>query len=87
MMQLKHDLRAIPKIANSKPKNLLPKMEEKFEREESSKVALMAAKILMFSRNVEIDKIAEALGGRKDEQTKLLLREYCSLIDYSDCKL
>jgi hypothetical protein len=34
---------------------------------ESSKVALMTAKILMFSRSVEIDKIAEALGGRKDE--------------------
>lgn len=54
---------------------------------ESSKVALMTAKILMFSRSVEIDKIAEALGGRKDEQTKLLLRNYCSLIDYRECKL
>jgi hypothetical protein len=50
MMQLKHNLRIIPKIANSKPKNLLPKMQEKFEMEESSKVAVMTAKILMFSR-------------------------------------
>lgn len=42
-------------------------MQEKFEMDESSKVAVMTAKILMFSRQVGIDKIAEALGGRKDE--------------------
>ena len=46
----------------------------------------MTAKILMYSRQVEIDKIAECLGGKSDA-SKMVLSNYCSLFDFKDCKI
>lgn len=62
-------------------------MEEKFESAENpQKVALMASKILMYSRKVDIDKIAEVIGGKTEQANKVLLG-YLELQNYRNCKI
>ena len=70
----------IAKAANDKPKAFFKKISENFD--EGSR-ALVAGKVLLHSRNVEIDKIAEVIGGK--EQVALdCLAAFLERQDYSD---
>lgn len=45
-----------------------------------------AAKVLLYSRRVKIDCIAEIIGG-KDAKSQAVLLEYLERIDYKDCNI
>lgn len=63
MCERKNLARGLAKAVNEKPKVFIKKVQESFEKENQ---ASCAAKVLLYSRQVEMDKIAENLGG-KDE--------------------
>ena len=46
----------------------------------------IAAKVLLNSRRVSLDKIAEIIGG-KDDNAKQCLEQYLERQDYADCNL
>ena len=46
----------------------------------------LAAKVLLNSRRVSLDKIAEIIGG-KDDRAKQVLEEYLERQDYAECNL
>jgi Sec7-like guanine-nucleotide exchange factor len=46
----------------------------------------VAAKVLLYSRKILIDKIAETIGG-KDDKSKNLLNAYLDRLDYKDCNI
>lgn len=54
--------RDIARAANDKPKAFFKKISENFEPDSRAQVA---GKVLLHSRNVEIDKIAEVIGGKE----------------------
>lgn len=47
---------------------------------------VVAAKVLLYSRRVQIDSIAETIGG-KDAKSGSVLLEYLERIDYRDCNV
>jgi len=46
----------------------------------------IAAKILLYSRDIQIDKIAEIIGG-KDERAKIILHTYLESLDYRESNI
>lgn len=80
MQERKQLGRNLAKKVNEKPKAFMKLVSESYEAEEQAKVA---AKVLMYSRSVEMDKIAENLGG-KDEIYKAVFEQYLLMQDYSD---
>lgn len=80
MQERKQLARNLAKKVNEKPKAFMKLVSESYEAEEQAKVA---AKVLMYSRSVEMDKIAENLGG-KDEIHKAVFEQYLQMQDYSD---
>jgi len=62
-------------------------MEEKFESVDNpEKVAVYASKILMYSRKMDIGKIAEVLGG-KGETAKKVLEGYVAIQNFRGNKI
>ncbi len=61
--------------ANDKPKKFYSKIDEAFAQIDEEIPARVAAKVLLHSRRVEIDKIAETFGG-KDDKSKRCLEQY-----------
>lgn len=80
MQQRKQLAKNLASKVNEKPKAFMKLISESFVQEDQAKVA---AKVLMYSRSVEMDKIAECLGG-KDEIHKQVFDEYLLRQDYSD---
>ncbi len=84
MVKDKRKVRALAKLANEKPKAFMKNIAQKFPAvTDLEERAGIASKVLFYSRMVNIDFIAEALGG-KDEQAKLLMDAYLSKIDFSE---
>jgi hypothetical protein len=83
MLDMKNQLKRMPYLANTNPKVFLKKMEEKFDEE---KIAVYASKILMYSRKMDIGKIAEVLGG-KSENAKKVLKGYVAIQNFRNNKI
>lgn len=80
MIERKQIVKSLAKKVNIKEKQFFGLINENFEEESR---ACAAAKVLMYSRQVEIDKIAECLGG-KEEHHKKCFDEYLQRQDYRD---
>jgi len=65
--------------ANDKPKRFYAKIEESYPDEAQAKVA---SKVLLYSRRLQIDKIAETFGG-KDDKSKKTLEAYLQRQDFT----
>jgi Sec7-like guanine-nucleotide exchange factor len=46
----------------------------------------VGAKVLLYSRQIEMDKIAECLGG-KDDLSKQVMDQYLEMQDYEACQI
>lgn len=75
MLAMKNKARNIAKKANIKPKTFFQAIEETFEGLTQLQQCKLAAKVLLNSRRVSLDKIAEIIGG-KDDRSKQCLEEY-----------
>jgi len=75
MLAMKNKARNIAKKANIKPKAFFQAIEETFEGLNQVQQCKLAAKVLLNSRRVSLDKIAEIIGG-KDDRSKQCLEEY-----------
>ena len=75
----KNLVKRLSKAANEKPKAFFKQISEGFD---SDSVAQVAAKVLLYSRLVDIDKIAECIGGKEDIH-KQCLAAYLASQDYS----
>ena len=75
MLAQKKKARHISTKANEKPKAFFAALDSSFEGVSQSMSANLAAKILINSRRVSLDKIAEIIGG-KDDRSKELLEAY-----------
>ena len=60
----------LAKEANIKYKTFLQKLEDLYSYIDEQSVPLVASKILLYHRDLQIDKIAEIIGG-KDERAKV----------------
>lgn len=74
----KTEIKEFVAAANDKPKRFYAKIEEAYPDEVSAKVA---SKLLLYSRRIKIDKIAETFGG-KDDKSKQTLEAYLQRQDY-----
>ena len=79
MTERKQLARQLAKVANEKPKTFNKLLQDSFVGEAR---AIAGAKVLLYSRLIVIDKIAECLGG-KDEFSIAVLNEYLNRQDYS----
>ena len=86
MLDQKSTTKYIIRKANLKPKAFFQAIEERYELAEDPMMQKVAAKVLLYSRRVNIDKIAETIGG-KDEKSKILLSAYLDRLDYKDCNI
>lgn len=86
MLALKNKARNIAKKANEKPKAFFQAIEQTYEGLGLEQVCKIAAKVLLNSRRVSLDKIAEIIGG-KDEKAKQCLEQYLERQDYADCNI
>ena len=75
MLALKNKARNIAKKANVKPKAFFQQIEDTYEGLTQEQVVKVAAKVLLNSRRVSLDKIAEIIGG-KDDRAKMCLTQY-----------
>ena len=66
MIAQKSKARSIVKKANVKPKAFFAEIEQQYEGLNQDQTCKLAAKVLLNSRKVEIDKIAEIIGGKDD---------------------
>jgi len=82
MLEQKSVTKQISKLANVKPKLFYAKVEEKFDFVDEGVVPKVAAKALLYSRIVEIEKIAEIVGG-KDERSIKCLDAYLERCDFT----
>ena len=80
MLEQKATVKKIALAANEKPKAFFAKVKERFIDGEA--VSKSAAKVLLYSRLVEIDKIAEIIGG-KDKTSLDLVDAYLDRQDFS----
>ena len=74
------------KKANLKPKAFFQAIEERYELADDPMMQKIAAKVLLYSRKINIDKIAETIGG-KDEKSKTLLQAYLDRLEYEGCNI
>ena len=81
-MENKSQVMQIIKAANDKPKKFYSTIEENFNMIDETIPPKVASKVLMYSRRVLIDKIAETFGG-KDDNSKRCLEQYLLRQDYS----
>ena len=79
MSERKFTFNQLAKLVNQKEKLFFARLKELVDEESRASVA---AKVLLYSRQVEIDKIAECLGG-KEEHHKRCFEEYLERQDYS----
>ena len=87
MLDQKSNTKYIIRKANVKPKAFFGAVEEKYELiDDPQMFKLIAAKVLLHSRKVDIDKIA-AIIGEKDDKSKNLLQAYLDRLDYTDCNI
>ena len=86
MLVIKNQVRSIAKKANVKPKAFHAQVDQTFEDCNEDTKTKIEAKILLNSRKVELDKIAEIIGGKQD-RSKLLLLAYLERQDYFDCNI
>lgn len=63
------------RAANDKPKKFYSLIEENFDQIDEEISPRVASKVLLYSRRVLIDKIAEIFGG-KDDKSKRCLEQY-----------
>lgn len=61
--------RNLAKEVNTKPKAFFNLVKSSFEDDTEAKVG---AKVLLYSRSVEMDKIAECLGGKDDLHKRVM---------------
>jgi len=80
MIEQKSQLRQLVKDFNVKHKTFLQKVESIYYQDEDTPAEVIA-KILLHSRDVQIEKICELLGG-KNEQAKKILQKYIERFDY-----
>lgn len=80
MLERKQIVKSLAKKVNTKEKQFFQLINESFDEEAR---AGTAAKVLMYSRHVEIDKIAECLGGKEDHH-KRCFDEYLLRQDYRE---
>ena len=70
-----------------KPKAFFSAIEETYDGQLTmEQVCKIAAKVLLNSRRVSLDKIAEIIGG-KDDRAKMCLSQYLERQDYADCNI
>ena len=82
MAESKGVVRQLISAANDKPKKFYAKIDETYAQIDEDIPARVAAKVLLHSRRVEIDKIAETFGG-KDDKSKRCLEQYLQRQDYT----
>lgn len=70
MLEQKSTIRKLAKDINVKFKVGLQKIDDMYKYIDEQTPAEVASKILLFSRDMQIDKIAEILGG-KDDRAKV----------------
>ena len=83
MLLLKNQARKISHKANIKPKVFHATVDQVFEHLDEASRTRIEAKILLNSRKVKIDSIAEIIGG-KTERAKQTLMSYLERQDYID---
>ena len=71
---------------NIKFKNFLQKVDDAYSFMDPGTPAEVASKILAYSREVQISKVIEVIGG-KDDRAKRLLEAYLDKMDFNDCSL
>lgn len=86
MLTLKKKTRKMALQANVKPKAFFAAIEDTFEGINQDQIVKLASKVLLNSRRVSLDKIAEIIGG-KDDRAKLCLDEYLERQDYAECNI
>ena len=75
MLAMKKKAKLIGEKANMKPKAFFTAIEMGFDGLTMEQTSKLASKVLLNSRRVSLDKIAEIIGG-KDDRAKLVLEEY-----------
>jgi hypothetical protein len=70
MLEQKAQIKKLVKDVNVKFKIFLQKIEDMYSYMDPTTPAEVASKILVFSRDVLIDKVAEIIGG-KDDRAKV----------------
>lgn len=86
MLALKKKAKLCGEKANMKPKAFFTAIEQGFEGLTMEQTSKLASKVLLNSRRVSLDKIAEIIGG-KDDRAKLVLEEYLERQDYAECNI
>ena len=86
MLEQKAQVRKFVKSLNVKFKVFLQKIDDLYSYMDEGIPAEVASKMLVYSREVHIDKIAEIIGG-KDERAKKLLTSYLGKMDYRECDI
>lgn len=67
MLEQKSSVRRLARDANAKFKLFMQRAEEQFGFVDAETPYEVAAKILVYSRDIQIDKIAEIIGGKEDK--------------------
>ncbi len=75
MLEQKATIRKLSKDANVKFKNFVKKIEDQYAYIDQQTPAEVASKILVYSREIQNDKIAEIIGG-KEEKYKVWINMY-----------
>ena len=86
MLVLKNQAHKIAHKANIKPKVFHATVDQAFEHLDEVSRTKIEAKILLNSRKVKLDSIAEIIGG-KTERAKLTLEAYLERQDYIDSNI
>lgn len=82
MNETKSQIKHLIAAANDKPKRFYAKVDELFPQIDDDIPSKIAAKVLLYSRRVLIDVIAETFGG-KDDRSKKCLDQYLQRQDYT----
>ncbi|CDW90832.1 sec7 domain containing protein [Stylonychia lemnae] len=83
MLEQKSTVKKLVKDANLKFKLFMQKTEEMYAYADDQVQAEVQSKILLFSREILIEKVAEIIGG-KEEKYKKLLSSYLDKMDYKE---
>eukprot|EP00347_Sterkiella_histriomuscorum_P023819 403333278 len=86
MMEQKSQIKKLAKDANTKFKNFLKKIDDLHAYADQLTPAEVASKILVYSRDIQIDKVTEIIGG-KDDKAKLLLNQYLSKMEFAPSEI
>lgn len=75
MLEQKAQTRRFAKDLNAKYKTFLTKLDDMYSYMETKTPAEVASKILAYSREVEISKVIEVIGG-KEERNKVTIHNF-----------